>query len=105
MGKPCVHCGTDCGKIPVLWDDKEFCCHGCKTVYQILNENRLEAYYEIQPMSGIRMETGQPLRKFAFLDLDEIKDKLADFRDGNTVRVRFLFRPSIARRAFGCSSI
>lgn len=94
MGKPCVHCGTDCGKNPVVWDEKEFCCHGCKTVYQILNENRLGAYYEIQPMSGIRIETGQPLRKFAFLDLDEIKDKLADFRDGNTVRVRF-FIPAI----------
>ncbi len=94
MENPCVHCGTDCGKSPVVWEDKNFCCHGCKTVYQILNENSLGAYYEIQPMSGIRIETGQALKKFAFLDLDEIKSKLADFRDGNIIRVKF-FIPAI----------
>ncbi len=76
MGKQCVHCGADCGSNPIVWEDKEFCCHGCKTVYQILNENKLGTYYEIQPMSGIRVDTGQPLKKFAFLDVTEIADKL-----------------------------
>ncbi|NCU32796.1 MAG: hypothetical protein EOM23_07685, partial [Candidatus Moranbacteria bacterium] len=52
----CVHCGEDCGKSPVLWDDKAFCCHGCKAVYQILSKNKLGEYYEIQPMSGIKIE-------------------------------------------------
>lgn len=90
----CVHCGADCGKSPVIWDEKPFCCHGCKTVYQILNENKLDNYYEIQPMSGIRIETGPETRKFAFLDNEEIRDKLLSFQDGNTSSVR-LFIPGI----------
>jgi Cu+-exporting ATPase len=56
MGVKCVHCGEDCGKNPVMWDGKPFCCHGCKTVYQILNEKKLQKYYDIQPMSGIKVE-------------------------------------------------
>lgn len=94
MGKPCVHCGADCGSAPVVWEGKDFCCHGCKTVYQILNEHQLGTYYEIQPMSGIRIDTGQPLKKFAFLDVEDIADKLAEFKDGNIVRVKF-FVPAI----------
>lgn len=94
MGKQCVHCGADCGSNPIVWEDKEFCCHGCKTVYQILNENKLGTYYEIQPMSGIRVDTGQPLKKFAFLDVAEIEDKLLEFKDDNISRIRF-FIPAI----------
>ncbi|MCC7318867.1 MAG: heavy metal translocating P-type ATPase metal-binding domain-containing protein [Bacteroidales bacterium] len=94
MGKQCIHCGTDCGSSPVIWDDKPFCCHGCKTVYQILNENKLGGYYAIQPMSGIRIDTGQPLKKFAFLDVEEIASKLVDFKDGTTSKVKF-FIPAI----------
>lgn len=94
MANPCVHCGTDCGKNPVVWEGKNFCCHGCKAVYQILDEKKLGTYYEIQPMAGIRIETGQPMKKFAFLDLEDVADKIAEFRDGNTTRVRF-FIPAI----------
>lgn len=90
----CVHCGADCGSTPIIWEDKNFCCHGCKTVYQILHQNELEHYYEIQPMSGIRIDTGQPLKKFAFLDNPDISTKLMDFNDENTSKVRF-FVPAI----------
>jgi P-type Cu+ transporter len=90
----CVHCGADCGKSPVMWEDKPFCCHGCKTVYQILDKNKLGEYYDIQPMSGIRIETGKQTRQFAFLDNEEIAGKLLSFKDGNTSSVR-LFLPGI----------
>lgn len=90
----CVHCGADCGKSPVIWSDKIFCCYGCKAVYEILNEKQLGQYYEIQPMSGIRIENAQQLKKFAFLDNPEIAEKLEDFKDGNTSRVSF-FIPTI----------
>lgn len=90
----CVHCGADCGNSPVIWDEKAFCCHGCKTVYQILDQKKMGQYYEIQPMSGIRIDTGKETKKFAFLDIDEIKEKLLSFNDGNTSSVR-LFLPGI----------
>ncbi len=90
----CVHCGEDCGKSPVLWDDKAFCCHGCKAVYQILSKNKLGEYYEIQPMSGIKIEPVKQTKQFAFLDNEEIIKKLLSFSDGNTSSVR-LFIPGI----------
>ena len=94
MGQACIHCGDDCGKHPVIWDEKPFCCHGCKTVYQILNEKNLKQYYEIDKMPGIRLETENAGDKFAFLDLEEIRDKLLDFSDGGIIKVTF-FIPSI----------
>ncbi len=90
----CVHCGADCGNSPVIWDEKPFCCHGCKAVYQILDQKKMGQYYEIQPMSGIRIEKGKETKQFAFLDLDEIKEKLLLFNDGNTSSVK-LFLPGI----------
>lgn len=90
----CVHCGADCGKSPVIWNEKDFCCHGCKAVYEILHEKELGQYYEIQPMSGIRIDSPQQLKKFEFLDNSEIVDKLLDFKDGTTSRVTF-FIPTI----------
>jgi len=90
----CIHCGADCGNSPIMWEEKPFCCHGCKSVFQILNKNKMDQYYHIQPMSGIRIETGKPTKQFAFLDNEEIGDKLLTFNDGNTSRVK-LFLPGI----------
>ena len=94
MGQKCVHCGEDCGKNPVMWDGKPFCCHGCKTVYQILNQNKLEQYYDIQPMSGIKIEQVDVGDKYAFLDNEEILEKLLEFSDGGFSKVS-LFVPTI----------
>ena len=94
MGVKCIHCGEDCGKHPVMWEEKPFCCYGCKTVYQILNEKKLDKYYEIQPMSGIKVEQQEFGDKYAYLDLDEIKEKLLSFSDGGISKVD-LFIPTI----------
>lgn len=94
MGAPCVHCGEDCGSHPVIWDDKPFCCHGCSTVYQILNQNKLDKYYEIQPMAGIKVDRVESGNKYAYLDNEEIAGKLLTFSDGN-IHVVNLFVPTI----------
>ncbi len=53
-------------------------------------------YYEIQQMPGIKITTDQQPHneKFNFLDLPEIRDKLLDFSEGNTSKVR-LYIPGI----------
>jgi len=94
MGLACVHCGEDCGKHPVMWNDKPFCCNGCVTVYQILNQSKLEKYYDIQPMSGIKVEQVEVGNKYAYIDNEEIKEKLLDFSDGGISKVT-LFIPTI----------
>ncbi|RKD91408.1 heavy metal translocating P-type ATPase [Mangrovibacterium diazotrophicum] len=92
----CIHCGDDCGKHPIIWDEKPFCCNGCQTVYQLLNSKQLGRYYEIEKVPGIKIEQPEPEAsdKFNFLDLPEIQTKLLDFSDGGISKVRF-FIPSI----------
>jgi Cu+-exporting ATPase len=85
----CVHCGADCGKHPVVWNQLSFCCNGCKTVYQLLNENKLYNYYKIDKTPGIKVETTEFGNKYAFLDKEEIRDKLISFSEGGVSKVKF----------------
>ncbi|MFZ4705921.1 MAG: heavy metal translocating P-type ATPase [Bacteroidales bacterium] len=91
---PCIHCGEECGRSPVISAEKHFCCQGCVTVYSILDEKNLGQYYEIAPMQGIKVETETAGRRYAFLDLPEFREQLVDFSDGGISKVTF-FIPSI----------
>lgn len=84
-----MHCGADCGKSPVVWNELNFCCSGCKTVYQLLNENKLYKYYDLEETPGIKVETTEFGNKYAFLDNDEVKQKLISFSEGGISKVRF----------------
>ncbi|MBK6965867.1 MAG: heavy metal translocating P-type ATPase metal-binding domain-containing protein [Bacteroidales bacterium] len=91
----CVHCGQDCGKNPVIFDEKPFCCNGCSLVYQILSEKKLNQYYEMMPTPGIRLDQENSAgTRYAYLDQEEIGSKLLDFSDGGISRVK-LFIPAI----------
>jgi len=85
----CVHCGADCGKNPIVWNNMKFCCNGCKTVYQILNENKLFKYYEIDDAPGIKIDKEDFGNKYAYLDKDEVKQKLFEFEEGDIAKVKF----------------
>ncbi|GAB1450493.1 heavy metal translocating P-type ATPase metal-binding domain-containing protein [Draconibacterium sp.] len=86
----CIHCGADCGKNPVVWDEKLFCCNGCLTVYQLLHENKLYNYYQLEETPGVKIEaTTEFGNKYAFLDNAEVKEKLITFREGNISKVKF----------------
>ena len=87
--KSCVHCGADCGKNPVVWSEMNFCCNGCLTVYQLLNENKLYNYYNLEENPGIKVETTAFGNKYEFLDKEEIKEKLISFSEGGISKVKF----------------
>lgn len=89
----CFHCGDDCGVEPVLFEEKCFCCNGCKTVYEIINTTNLDNYYELEQSPGIK-PTFANSDKYKFLNVPEIANKLFDFNEGNTRKVR-LFLPEI----------
>ncbi len=77
--KTCYHCGDVCQKNAVTFDNKDFCCNGCKTVYQIFSENDLTCYYDLESAPGI---TPQEVKdKYAYLDTQEIAKKLLEFDD------------------------
>ncbi len=93
-GIKCIHCGEDCGKYPVMWQDKPFCCEGCKTVYQLLNENKLEQYYTIYQNPGIKVDVPDYGTKYAWLDKEEVLEKLVYFTEGEYSKVN-LYIPDI----------
>lgn len=88
----CYHCGDDCGNEPILHDEKEFCCNGCKMVYEIFSSNDLSYYYDIQANAGATPETVKG--KYDFLDTTAIIEKLTEFNDGR-VQIVNLFIPHI----------
>jgi len=91
---PCIHCGEECGRTPILMGEKHFCCQGCVTVYRILDEKNLGQYYQIAPMQGIKVEIEPTGRRYAYLDLPEFREQVVDFSDGGISKVTF-FIPTI----------
>jgi Cu+-exporting ATPase len=85
--KTCYHCGLDCGKEAIEFNDKCFCCNGCKTVYEILNQNELSCYYDLEQSPGQIPKEIQG--KFDYLNNSEIAEKIIEFDDGNIAVVEF----------------
>ncbi|WP_430613792.1 heavy metal translocating P-type ATPase [Flavobacterium sp. JP2137] len=89
----CYHCGNEVTKFNrVLFDEKAFCCKGCKTVYEIFSENDLGSYYDFQSAPGATPEL--TTAKYDFLDNSDIRSKLLDFEDDN-IAVVTLYIPHI----------
>lgn len=89
----CYHCGDDVIGKGIIFDDKAFCCNGCKSVYQLLSSNDLGSFYSIEQQAGARPKTANA-HKYAFLEVDKIREKFIDFEDENTIHVT-LFLPQI----------
>lgn len=88
----CFHCGDAVGSSEILYDDKSFCCQGCKTVYEIFSENDLTCYYDLQSAPGTTPKDIQG--KYDFLSEQKIIDKLVEFDDGKS-QIATLYIPQI----------
>ncbi len=84
----CAHCGEPCPTDDIALGDKHFCCQGCKMVYEILNENDLCRYYELDEKAGISLR-GRRLEQYGYLDEPDIREQLLDFTDGRRSDVHF----------------
>src|SRR3990172_178462 len=76
----CAHCGEDCPDDSYKIGIKLFCCAGCKTVYELLNENNLSNYYTLMDTPGVSLKELNS-KKFNFLDDGDVVEKLLDFKD------------------------
>jgi P-type Cu+ transporter len=86
----CFHCGLECPDENVQIEEKFFCCNGCKTVYQILEENNLCQYYDLEKMAGNAPQIGT----FAYLDNPIVIGELIDFQNNTISKITF-YIPSI----------
>lgn len=68
---------------------KIFCCEGCKMVYQILDQNELCEYYNLNDAPGINQRIAVRKDKFAFLDDKKIQEQLISFRNEEQLHVTF----------------
>ncbi|WP_291099616.1 heavy metal translocating P-type ATPase [Empedobacter sp. UBA7611] len=88
MEENCFHCGQRIEEEVIQFDEKDFCCQGCKTVYEILNVNNLKDYYDLNRNAGLRPD-GKSNHQFDFLNTKEIFDKVVDFSDDGVSVVSF----------------
>jgi len=82
----CFHCGLSIEQNEEIeFDDKKFCCTGCKTVYEIFSVNNLTSYYDFEKSPGA---TPQDIKgKYDFLENEAILSKVLEFQEGNTAIV------------------
>ncbi len=93
MKTTCYHCGDECNEHQKIeFDDKSFCCNGCKTVYEIFSLNDLTCYYDLQESPGATPLDIQG--KYDYLDDESIIQKLLSFNDEN-VQIVDLYIPHI----------
>ncbi len=83
----CFHCGTECNEQPIEYLNYKFCCEGCKMVYDILNQNDLCAYYDLNKNPGIKFNETIWNNRYQYLDLPDFKDKLIQFTDGHQAHI------------------
>ena len=88
----CFHCGEDIASDLYQADDKDFCCLGCKTVYQVLKKHDLSSYYVYNDVPGQTQNKVQP--SLDYLDVESIASQLVDYQD-DKVTVITLYIPAI----------
>ena len=85
-GQSCFHCGLTIPENEEIdFDQKEFCCNGCKTVYEIFSLHNLTSYYDFEKSPGATPQDIQG--KYDFLDNEAILSKLLEFQESNTAIV------------------
>ncbi len=78
----CYHCGDTCEEEHIVYDAKDFCCPGCRAVYELFMDTGLQDIYA--DASRLKPENHG---KYDYLDNAAIAHALHDFRseDHNTI--------------------
>jgi Cu+-exporting ATPase len=84
----CYHCGEPCTTEVFAAQDKNFCCHGCKTVFEILSENDLCEYYSFDEKPGVSLRHVSD-ETYAYLDAPSVRKKLMEFDSLSFGRIWF----------------
>ncbi|MFY0252987.1 heavy metal translocating P-type ATPase metal-binding domain-containing protein [Chitinophaga sp. 30R24] len=85
----CYHCGEACINTDITLAEKNFCCTGCKLVFELLQQHQLCEYYDLTHQPGINQRIEIRKDKFAFLDEESITQQLILFRNDTQTHVSF----------------
>lgn len=85
----CYHCGETCQAGIYRFDEKVFCCDGCKLVYEILRDKDLCTYYTLDDAPGISPGKNAYPGQYDFLDDEHAMRQLIRFNDKSEAHVTF----------------
>jgi P-type Cu+ transporter len=85
----CSHCGDLCADEHIEAHQKDFCCRGCLTVFELLHEAGLDAYYDAEKIPGISFRKLEQDEHYAYLDHPDIQHKLLDFNSSSYAKIHF----------------
>ncbi|GAB2700366.1 heavy metal translocating P-type ATPase metal-binding domain-containing protein [Mucilaginibacter koreensis] len=88
----CYHCGNNCNEGHYELESKNFCCLGCRGVYQLLSQNGLCNYYSYNDHPG--SSRARLDKRFEYLDEPSIVSELVDYTD-NRITAVTLYIPYI----------
>src|ERR1044071_3149856 len=66
----CAHCSEPCLGTAVHAHDLNFCCAGCRTVFEIISQSELCDYYKLAEKPGVSMKSSR-IREDEFAVLEE----------------------------------
>ncbi len=82
----CFHCSERCDHNTLPFQGKYFCCAGCQTVYELLQNNDLCGYYDFEQRGTPSFKQTQHSR-FTYLDDDDLRPQLLQFSDGIIAKI------------------
>lgn len=85
----CAHCGAGCPDDRIASAGHVFCCHGCRIVFDLLQESGLGRFYTLEQTPGIRMADAAGPGRFGYLDDPAVRVGVVDYADDRRVRVTF----------------
>lgn len=86
----CYHCGENCESDSLQFEDKNFCCQGCKLVYEVLASNDLCEYYSIENKPGAsQKDIKKSSNQFDYLNDQPVVSKLLDFKNDHESHITF----------------
>ena len=84
----CKHCSDPIIGEAILYQEEVFCCVGCKTVFEILNEHDLCLYYDINEKAAFSLKARR-VEQYDYLDREEIQTKILSFQSKDVNIVTF----------------
>ncbi len=87
LNTTCYHCGDPVEDAAYILEDHRFCCLGCQTVYQILNDNNMASYYKYNSHPGKSQKAQK--EDLSYLDEPNIIAKLVDYQDDELAIITF----------------
>lgn len=83
----CNHCGNACEEEIITKDNTlNFCCKGCELVYELLHENGLASFYEVEESAGISLKNSKST-DWDYLDNENFSHQFILFKNDKITKI------------------